>query len=70
MTTLNIGADLVSGSVLPCVVLVFPRQIPFLGGICQMVGHFPVFFQSQDENSFAVDKSEQAKIMEKVKKNE
>lgn len=31
-----------------------------------MVGHFPVLFQSRDENSFVVDKPEQAKIMEKV----
>ncbi|CAN0539883.1 unnamed protein product, partial [Ectocarpus sp. 8 AP-2014] len=31
-----------------------------------MVGHFPVLFRSKDENSFAVDKPEQAKIMEKV----
>lgn len=32
-----------------------------------MVGHFPVLFRSKDENSFAVDKPEQAKIMEKVR---
>lgn len=31
-----------------------------------MVGHFPVFFQSTDENTFTVDKDEQAKVMEKV----
>lgn len=31
-----------------------------------MVGHFPVLFQSKDENSFTVDKPEQAKIMERV----
>lgn len=31
-----------------------------------MIGHFPVFFQSTDENSFVVDKPEQAKITEKV----
>ncbi|CAN0505833.1 unnamed protein product [Ectocarpus sp. 12 AP-2014] len=40
---------------------------PFLGGVCRMVGHFPVLFRSKDEDSFAVDKPEQAKIMEKVK---
>ncbi|CAN0458755.1 unnamed protein product, partial [Ectocarpus sp. 12 AP-2014] len=42
-------------------------QWPFLGGVCRMVGHFPVLFRSKDEDSFAVDKPEQAKIMEKVK---
>lgn len=31
-----------------------------------MVGHFPVYFQSKDENSFKVDKTEQAKVTEKV----
>eukprot|EP00903_Cladosiphon_okamuranus_P009525 g9074.t1 len=40
---------------------------PFLGGVCRMVGHFPVLFQSRDEHCFTVDKPEQAKIMEKVK---
>ncbi|CAN0135034.1 unnamed protein product [Scytosiphon promiscuus] len=40
---------------------------PLLGGVCRMVGHFPVLFQSKDEHSFVVDKPEQAKIMEKVK---
>lgn len=57
------GADFIAGVVS---VLVFPGQLPFLGGICRMVGHFPVFFKNQDENSFGVDKQEQAKITEKV----
>lgn len=43
------------------------RQLPFLGTICRLVGHFPVFFRSNDENSFGVDKDEQAKIMIKVR---
>lgn len=32
-----------------------------------MVGHFPVFFKGNDENSFVVDKTKQSEAMLKVK---
>lgn len=31
-----------------------------------MVGHFPVYFQSKDQETFTVDKVEQAKVLEQV----
>ena len=40
--------------------------MPFLGGVSRMVGHFPVFFKTNDEHSFVVDKTKQAETMIKV----
>lgn len=31
-----------------------------------MVGHFPVYFLSKDQETFTVDKVEQAKVLEQV----
>jgi len=42
------------------------HKIPFFGGICKMTGHFPVYFSSQEQGNFSVDKDRQAKVNEEV----
>ena len=42
-------------------------DIPIFGAIFQRVGHFPVYFISDDEGNFSVDKQQQAPVMERVK---
>lgn len=42
-------------------------DIPVFGPIFARVGHFPVYFKSNEDGNFSVDKERQAPIMEKVK---
>ncbi|RNF26535.1 acyltransferase [Trypanosoma conorhini] len=41
-------------------------KMPLMGGVIRACGHFPVHFNSQDENSFAVDREKQALVMAEV----
>jgi 1-acyl-sn-glycerol-3-phosphate acyltransferase len=42
------------------------RQIPIFGGIFDRVGHFPVYFKSDEDGNFHVDKEKQAVVTQHV----
>ncbi|KAG5487539.1 hypothetical protein LSCM1_07496 [Leishmania martiniquensis] len=42
------------------------RRIPIFGGVFNRVGHFPVYFTSDADGNFQVDKEKQAVVQERV----
>ena len=45
------------------------HKLPIFGGICKRIGHFPVYFKSDEDGNFSVDKERQAVVMERVAKH-
>lgn len=45
------------------------RKIPVFGGVFDRVGHFPVYFKSNADGEFGVDKERQAEVSERVSKH-
>lgn len=45
------------------------RKIPIFGGVFDRVGHFPVYFKSDEDGNFSLDKERQAPVMERVNKH-
>ncbi|CAC22648.1 acyltransferase-like protein, copy 1 [Leishmania major strain Friedlin] len=42
------------------------RKIPIFGGVFDRVGHFPVYFKSDADGNFEVDKEKQAQVQEGI----
>lgn len=42
------------------------RSIPIFGGVFDRVGHFPVYFKSNEDGDFEVDKRRQAEVQRRV----
>lgn len=42
------------------------RKIPIFGSVFDRVGHYPVYFKSNEDGNFSVDKERQAPVMAKV----
>eukprot|EP00672_Neobodo_designis_P023533 CAMPEP_0174831336 /NCGR_PEP_ID=MMETSP1114-20130205/3034_1 /TAXON_ID=312471 /ORGANISM="Neobodo designis, Strain CCAP 1951/1" /LENGTH=302 /DNA_ID=CAMNT_0016065157 /DNA_START=36 /DNA_END=944 /DNA_ORIENTATION=- len=45
------------------------KKLPVFGSIFDRVGHFPVYFKSDEDGNFSVDKERQAPVAEAVKKH-